>query len=113
MILKPNDKVLVVHRRLFETDRGRFFVGSVEEYEQGVARVTGFTFVRELLDGAFIRKDDRRTKVIAIASGTLLVYLLPAKFSVDDARIEVRETKLVLTDSHGLEVNLSEHAYSN
>jgi hypothetical protein len=113
MILTLGDKVLVVHRRLFETDKARFFLGTVEEYESGIARVNGFTFVREQLDGRFIRKEDRRTKIISIASGTLLVYQLSRDLDIGDARIEVREAKLVLADDHGFEMNLSEHAYSS
>jgi hypothetical protein len=42
MLLEPEDKVLVVHRRLFEGDHQRFFVGIVENYEEGIAKVSGF-----------------------------------------------------------------------
>ena len=113
MILKTGDKVLIVHRRLYETDRARFFAGAVEEYDHGVARVTGYTFVRETLDGQFIRKEERRTKIFSIASGTLIVYQIRDAFVVDESRIEVRESKMVLSDGRGFEMNLSEHAYSN
>ncbi len=112
MILKSGDKILVVHRRLFESDRGRFFLGAVEEYGDGIARVSGFTFVRETLNGLFLRKDDRRTKIISMVSGALIVYQLPEDLSVDDARIVARESKLIMTDGHGFEMNMSEHAYS-
>jgi hypothetical protein len=113
MILKPADKVFIVHRRLFETDKARFFVGAVEEYEGGVARISGYTFVREALDGHFIRKEEPRTKIVSVTSGTLIVYQIAEDLVVDDARIEVRESRLVLTDGRRFEMNLSEHAYSN
>jgi hypothetical protein len=41
------------------------------------------------------------------------VYQIRDAFVVEDATIEARESKLVLTDGRGFEMNLSEHAYSN
>ena len=51
MPLTPGDKVLIVHRRLFEKDTDRFFLGTIEAFEAGLARVTGFTFARNLMTG--------------------------------------------------------------
>ena len=111
MILKPGDKVLIVHRRLFESDRGRFFLGTIEEYEDGVASVTGYTIVRESLDGQYLRKDDLRTKIVSMASGTFIVYRLASEFAVEQAQIEPRDNRLMLLDGRGFEMNLSEHGY--
>ena len=44
MILKKGEKVHVIHRRHFEKDPHRHFVGSIEHYEDGVARVTGHVY---------------------------------------------------------------------
>ena len=111
MLLKSGDKVLIVHRRLFENDRGRYFVGTIEEYEGGVASVTGYTFVREEMGGEILRKGDRRTKIVPISSGTFLVYRLPAEFAVDETKIQPQENRLMLLDGHGFEMNLSEHGF--
>ena len=108
MILEPGDKVMVVHRRLFETDRGRFFLGTVEEYEAGIARVRGFTFVREPFEGGISRKEDERTKIISVSSGTLIVYRLASHFEVEAAQIIATGGKLVLRDHGGHEMNLTE-----
>ena len=54
MVLKPGDSVLVVHRRLFENDKARFFVGTVEVYCEGVAAVNGYTLAREEVDGSYV-----------------------------------------------------------
>ena len=75
MLLQPDDKLLVVHRRLFERDGSRFFVGRVDGYESGIVRLTGFTFVRDPIGGAVSRKSDPRTKLFSLSSGTLLVYV--------------------------------------
>jgi hypothetical protein len=36
MLLKVGDKILVAHRRLYDKDEERFFVGRIEAYEAGV-----------------------------------------------------------------------------
>ena len=45
MILEVGSKLLVVHRRLFENDKSRYFIGKVEHCEDAVARVSGHTWV--------------------------------------------------------------------
>ena len=112
MILKPGDKVLMVHRRLFEGDSERFFLGAVEEYEHGIARVTGFTFVRESMSGRVIRKNDPRTKIVSIASGTLIVYQLPADLAIEKAQFITSESKLTLSDGASFTMNVTEHAHT-
>lgn len=109
MILEEGSKVLIIHRRLFEGDNARFFVGVVDAYEQGVAKVRGHTWIRDSFSPGFFQKHDRRTKIASISSGTLLVYELPSetemgklKFSVND------EGKILLTDGNQLMLDLSE-----
>jgi hypothetical protein len=55
MILERGAKVLVSHRRLFELDHGRYFIGVVEAYDAGVARVCGHTWTRDGYKGHFKR----------------------------------------------------------
>ena len=109
MILKAGDVVLVVHRRLFETDRTRYFVGTVEACEGGLAAVNGYTFAREDIEGSFVRKHDSRTKIVSLTSGSLMTYRLPPGVVVEDAHITASTGRLVLSDGHGLEMDLSEH----
>ncbi len=111
MILQSGNKLLIVHRRLFEADRTRYFLGTVNAYEDGVASVSGYTFVHDHVDGDYLRKDDERTKIMPIRSGSLIVYLLSSDFAIDEARICTRENRLILSDGRGCEMNLSEHAH--
>ena len=41
MVLKEGDNILVAHRRLFEKDEVRFFVGRVDAYEAGIVKAPG------------------------------------------------------------------------
>ena len=111
MILQPGNKLLIVHRRLFKSDRTRLYLGTVNAYEDGIASVTGYTFVHDDVDGDYLRKNDERTKIVPIASGSLIVYLLSSEFAIDEARICTRENRLILSDGRGSEMNLSEHAH--
>ena len=112
MVLKKGDKVLIVHRRLFEKDGTRFFVGTVEEYETGLARVTGFSFPRDMASGHIHKKDDPRTKIVAIGSGTVLVYLLIGDPQIDKLQFVHSGSKLKLSDGSGFEMDLTEQISS-
>ena len=66
-LLAPGDKVLLVHRRLFEGDGGRYFLGTADAYDSGVVKVTGVTCVRG--DIGFVKKVQVRTKIMSLGSG--------------------------------------------
>lgn len=108
MIVSEGDCLLVVYRRLFESDHSRMFVGNVDAYQDGIVRLTGYTLAREGADGDFCRKHQKQTKLFAIASGTLLIYVLPEAFQVDRARIDVGELKLTFTDGQDHSLDISE-----
>ena len=108
-MLEPNDKILAVHRRLFPEDHSRFFLGVVEEYLQGVAKVTGYTWVVEPYKGTFVRKSLENTRLLALASGTLLVYQLPAEFDIEKAEFRLDDERGVhLTDGRRPVLDLTE-----
>lgn len=107
-LVESGDKLLVVHRRLFEKDDNRFFVGEVEGFDAGVVRVRGFTFVRDLLGGAIRRKIESRTKLLSVTSGTLLFYVLPPEVEPDAVEFVAEEAELHLAGPNGFRMNLSE-----
>jgi hypothetical protein len=108
MILESGMKVLVTHRRLFESDHPRYFAGVVEGYENGLARVTGHTWTRDGYRGVFLRKQDARTKILAIGSGTMIVYQLPSTVQLEDFRIETEGARSYAHDASGFRMDLSE-----
>lgn len=108
MILSEGDCLLVVYRRLFESDHSRMFVGNVDAYQDGIVRLTGYTLAREGADGDYCRKAQKQTKIFAIASGTLIIYYLPRAFAIDRARIDVGELKLTFNDGADHSIDISE-----
>lgn len=108
MLLGADTKVLVVHRRLFENDQSRFFVGKVEGYEDGVAKIRGRTWSRDQY-GAIVMKNDERTKIVSLSSGTLIVYQLPFEVELEALTIKPgSDQSVVLSDGNGFSMNLTE-----
>jgi hypothetical protein len=108
-VLKQGDKVLVAHRRLFDGDEVRYFAGIVESYDAGVFRATGWTFLQDATTKMLFKKEDVRTKLYSLASGTVMVYSLPDDVELGHLRFEGRDGTLVLTDTQNLHMNMSEH----
>ena len=113
-MLKQGEKLLIVHRRLFEKDTPRFFVGEVLIYEAGIVKVKGYTFVKDMFSGNMQKKSDLRTKVMSIVSGTLIVYQLPVTALLDSMRFTVdQDGGLVVTDEGGFSMDVSESLYKH
>lgn len=111
MILKPGDKLLVVHRRLYDKDEARFFVGHVDDYESGIVKLSGHSYVRDTMSGLMIEKSDVRTKILSLASGTLLCHQLPDALDIDEVKFELLDNMLSLTDGKEFTMNLAEHPH--
>lgn len=109
MILEIGSKILVAHRRLFPEDQARFFIGTVNAYEHGIARVTGHSWVLEQVRGDILRKPDLRTKFFSLASGTLIIYLLPANLDLEKLKIlHKKNQETVLTDGASFTMDISD-----
>ena len=93
MLLNQGDKILVIHRRIFESDKSRFFIGEVEAYEAGNAKIKGHTYARDPYTTVVFRKNEERIKIISLSSGTLFVYLLNSTIDLSKLRFD--------TDSSG------------
>jgi hypothetical protein len=111
MLLTTGDKVFIAYRRLFEKDESRFFVGCVDGFVDGIAKVTGHSFVRDAMAGTVVEKTELRTKIFAIASGTLIVYVLPETVDIDSLTFLDREGALAMTDGQSFAMNLTEHPH--
>lgn len=113
MILDVGSKVLVVHRRLYDKDKSRYFVGVVDQCEAGLARVTGHTWVQDPFDGAFLKKEDMRTKIIALSSTGIITYALPNSVQLSDLQFEFSDKgQLALHDRKKFRMDLSETCHA-
>ncbi len=111
-LLKEGDNLLIAHRRIFEKDESRFFVGKVAAYDAGIVKVIGHSFVRDVISGRIIEKAEVRIKLFSLTSGTLLVYQLPANVHMDSFILHAEEGRLRATDGQGFVMNLADHAHA-
>ena len=86
LVIKPGDKLLACHRRLFENDGPRYFVDEVLSSNDSVIKICGYSHFRDLNTGHFERKGEIRTKVISVTSGTHILYELPSETLVDSMK---------------------------
>jgi hypothetical protein len=82
------------------------------DYEAGIVKVSGHSFVRDGMTGLMIEKSDERTKILSIASGTLLVHQLPDTVEIGGLRFEIVGTQLLLTNGRDFAMNLTEHPHN-
>ncbi len=109
MFLEQGEKLLVTHRRLFRNDTHRFFCGEVEHYQDGIVLIEGYTWTWDPMSGQMVKKEDRRRKLVALASGTVIVYALDRTVDIEALGFE-RESngRLLLTDGADLKLDLTE-----
>lgn len=110
-MLREGNKVLIAHRRLFRGDAAHYFAGRVDAYDAGLIKVTGHSYIREPITGRLIEKTDARTKILALASGTLIVYELPASTAMESLAFDWEDGRLVASDGQGFMMNLGEVAH--
>lgn len=111
MILQKGEKIHVIHRRRFESEARRHFVGVVEAYENGVARVTGYVYAVDRSKYVFVKRPEQRTRIISLLSGDLLVNVIPAKVDLEKVHYKVENKVTRVTDGGEWHLDLSEVAW--
>jgi len=111
-ILKRGENILVIHRRRFDKDIRRHFIGTVDAYEDGVARASGYVFVIDDLNKhLFMKRPDRRTKLVPIGSGDVIVNILPEPVDIEEVRYVLSERTLWITDGNGWKMDVKEFGW--
>jgi len=108
MLIEKGEKLLIAHRRLYEKDAERFFIGDVGAYENGVVRVNGYTWIHDVPHGKLVRKDDKRCKLISLSSDGFISYVLPAHLDIETLRIEQHKQHLLLMDGNNFTMDISD-----
>jgi hypothetical protein len=111
MILKQGEKVHIIHRRQYEKDHHRHFVGVVDSYEGGVARVTGNVYTVDPVKFTFIRRAETRTRLVAISSGDVLVNVLPQNVNLEKIYYKAERKAVRVTDGSSWYLDLSEYTW--
>jgi hypothetical protein len=98
-MLKPGERIHVIHRRYFDKDIRRHFVAEVDEYEDGIIRASGYVFAVDENQGHnFVRRPEKRTRLISIHDGSLLVNIIPLNVKLEAVVYERHAGGLRVTD---------------
>jgi len=58
-----------------------------------------------------VRRPDKRTKVIALSDGELIINVLPPAVQLEDVRYEVHEHRLYVTDGKTWKMDVKEFGW--
>jgi hypothetical protein len=109
-ILRPGEKIHVLHR--FDKEIRRHFVGQVEACQESVARATGYVFVvDDPSTHTFVKREDKRTKLVALSDGELVINVIPPSVDLEKVRYEVREHQLYVTDGGEWKMDVKEFGW--
>jgi hypothetical protein len=97
-VLSAGEKIHIIHRRHLEKEPHRHFVGLVEAYEGGIARVTGYIFTVDPVRFEFIRRPDPRTRIVSLLSGDILVNIIPLAVDLDKVIYQQEAKAVRVTD---------------
>ena len=113
MILNPGEKIHVVHRRMFDKDTRKHFVGEVEAYENGLVRAIGHVFVIEdPTENIFRKKSELRSRIVSISAGNVYVNVLPSDVDLEQIRYESEGRRLRITDGSEWHLDLKEFGWA-
>lgn len=111
-LLNPGENIHVIHRRCFDKDVRRHFVGRVESYESGVARASGYVFsIDDLSKHLFVKRPDRRTKLIPIGSGDVIVNVIPESVDIERITYVLHDRSLKVTDGENWSMEVKEFGW--
>ena len=98
-ILKPGEKIFVIHRQLIPGDTRRHFFGVIEECAGDLARATGRVFSLDSRTNQFASRDLPRTRIIPLNSGGVIVNIIPTTVDIDKIKYSaVQGGQLHITD---------------
>jgi hypothetical protein len=107
-VLSTGEKIHIVHRRLLETEPHRHFVGLVEAYEDGIARVSGYIFTVDPVRFEFVPRPEPRTRIVSLLSGDVLVNIIPPGIDLDKVVYRQEAKAVRVTDGSSWHLDLSE-----
>lgn len=111
MFLCAGDPMFIAHRRLFEHDHPRAFVGEVLAYECGLVELSGYSRVRESVHGRLETKEDRRNKAASMNSVSVICHQLPDIVNIEEPELVAgRQQKVTLTDHKDFRMDLADRS---
>jgi hypothetical protein len=111
MILEKGEKIHVIHRRHFQEEARRHFIGVVDGYESGVARVTGYIYSVDRAKFSFVKRPELRTRIVSLVSGDLFINVIPSEVDLEKVVYKQEDRVVRVTDGTDWHLDLSEVAW--
>lgn len=112
-VVKTGDKLHVITRRGFDGDIRRHFVGEVLEFEDGMARVRGYTFLYDQFRNEFVRRPELRTRILGLGDSGHVINVLPDEVEIERLRYtHSEERRLIVTDGRSFTLDINEFSVS-
>jgi hypothetical protein len=109
MLLELGEKIHLMVRRKFEDDLRRHFIGEVLVADSSVARVAGYVFIFDYSANEYIRRPEKRIRIIGLADSGNIINVLPITADIEKAEYtQSRENKLVVTDNKTFTLDINE-----
>lgn len=107
-IVRIGDKLHIITRRLFERDIRRHFVGEVKDVSQDLCEVRGYAFVFNSATNEYKRRQDTRTRLLALGEAGLIVHKIPQEVAIESIEYRFLEKRLVITDRKDFILDINE-----
>lgn len=111
MILAKGEKVHIIHRRTLEHEPHRHFVGEVDDYQNGVARVVGYLYTVDREVGGYVRRPQKRIRIVSIASGDTFVNVIPDSVDLENITYQQEKKAVRVSDGSDWYLDISEVAW--
>ena len=109
MVLEKGEKIHLIVRRRFETDIRRHFIGEVVDQSGLMARVEGYVFVFHAGTNKYVKRHDKRIRLIGLADSGNLINILTPSANVDQAiYTQSPEQRLIVTDRKSFSLDINE-----
>lgn len=109
MVLEPEDKIHVITRRNFEDDLRRHFAGQVLAVGETSVRAEGFVFVLDPNTNTFVRRKNKRIRIVSLTDAGNLINVLPASTQLEQLAYQIsQEGRLIVTDGVGFQMDINE-----
>ena len=106
-MVQTGEKILVVHRPLFQGDARRHFIGTVLAFELPLIRAAGYVYAADATN-RFRRHDPVRTRIISLTGDSLIVNVIPPEVQIETVTYEYRAgANIMLRDASGWHLDVS------
>ena len=107
-MLRTGQKVHIIERQYFEKDLRRHFVGEIVDSSEQWIRVVGYAWVHDITKGEFVRKPEKRQRVLHPGERTM-INVIPQEVDVAELKyiIDPKRGRIV-TDGKQFSLDISE-----